>query len=48
MPRLELFGGGEEPEKWWGLKSPLKKKKKIKQQKGHCYLHPFQATVFRW
>ena len=22
-----LFGGGEEPEKWWGLKSPLKKKK---------------------
>lgn len=47
MPRLELFGGGEEPEKWWGLKSPLKKKK-IKQQKGHCYLHPFQATVFRW
>lgn len=33
MPRLELFGGGEEPEKWWGLKSPLKKKKKSNSKK---------------
>lgn len=47
MPRRELWlGGGEEPE-WWGLRSPLKKRKS-KQQKGHCSLHPLQDTLLWW
>lgn len=34
-----LSGGGEEPEKWWGLKSPLKKKKSNIKKDTVTYTH---------